>query len=1145
MNSKFSRIAATLFCLASLCMVSGPIAAQEKPTFRLSPPDQEQGQDPVLVGILRVGTVMGGATLRINISSPDGYVKEGIMSVVVGDDVGYQLLKLHRIAPDTKVDEDGGVIKATLLPGPDHLIYKDKGVLNVRVTDAKPAFEMAQNPSIIDDRVFFSLNRIGSHPGGPRLTLSIASMNGRVVAREQSFIFLAHSPTGTLVLTLVGDVRTGDTLTATIKPGDGYIVNTAKDRAMVTVPAVANKRPMPMDDSPPAFSEGGGDATGNVLDNDTDPENDSLTVTRYSAGSQLGASSALAPASARGAWGSLTMTGGGAWTYRPDSRGHSIPAGDREQEVFTYEVSDGQAANNTAPATLTLTITGANDAPRLVNAIPTAPKATQDMAYEFRLPGGTFADPDRGDSLTYGAALVRGMTLANLPDWLKFDGSRFFGTPAKSDAGDLVIRVTATDRAGLSDFEDFDLAVVAILTPDIIDPTDSTDPPEPPEPPEPPGNTVMPTISLDATVGVTTSQVRFTLRSLDNTSGANVQVVVSSPNGYVTTNGTEVVMLAAGASEGHLTLDRSQTTVGAGDTVTATIQAMPTAYMMGSTTSASVSLTDAKPTFALGRVTADARNVTARLNRLGSNMAGVNVMVDVASPGSYVASGVMEVAFPANETQASLTLPIERGIGQGDRIVLTLVSDVAYLVSADGASGSLTLGGNEREVRRGLVGQALAGFARAVSWDITDAISHRSSRVGRSDRVIEADGLMQYLASRHGTGGNGAFSGGYGAFIGSGAFSGGYMIGNLAPAYDPVVRAAPSRSPDVSLWADGRHSDLAFGGDEDGDNSSSAHDGDMNSVRIGTEKSLGDNLTLGLVASAFDSTLDNSLGSRYGPVNFMGKLGMDIWSLNPYLIWRGDRGRVWATLGGGMGSLDYTDGYSHAGRPMMATDSSRMKMGMVAAGSSFNLVRASGHGNTEVLGRLEAMGMQLETDDARAGLYDKQRAKVSGARGELEFGWPLYGKKKHGGTSLVRPYMTVGYRWDEGDGEGGGAAEYGTGITMRSNDYTLAWSMRTQELADKTDLDRTSYSLSFSYDSHQDRQGLMLGLSQAQGAEKMDPFAGLLDVSRPRHLSGSTDADRISIQAGYGLLLDTGLLTLQTSTDLSRNTVFLQFEGSL
>lgn len=77
-------------------------------------------------------------------------------------------------------------------------------------------------------------------------------------------------------------------------------------------------------------------------------------------------------------------------------------------------------------------------------------------ALSWQLPGTAFVDVDAGDVLAYSATLADGSAL---PTWLVFDAATgtFSGTPAS--AGSYALRVTATDLAGASASQSFNLAV--------------------------------------------------------------------------------------------------------------------------------------------------------------------------------------------------------------------------------------------------------------------------------------------------------------------------------------------------------------------------------------------------------------------------------------------------------------------------------------------------------------------------------------------------------------------------------------------------------------------------------------------------------------------------------------------------------------
>ncbi|GFM87062.1 hypothetical protein PSCICO_24610 [Pseudomonas cichorii] len=127
------------------------------------------------------------------------------------------------------------------------------------------------------------------------------------------------------------------------------------------------------------------------------------------------------------------------WTA---ARGHSI-----ERIEF---------ANGTVWNTATLA-TQANRAPTLAQAIADQ-NVAEDSGFVLTLAPNAFVDADSGDALKLNATLADGKPL---PAWLSFDAATrtFRGTPDNSAVGNLSIRVTATDKAGLSVSDSFDVRI--------------------------------------------------------------------------------------------------------------------------------------------------------------------------------------------------------------------------------------------------------------------------------------------------------------------------------------------------------------------------------------------------------------------------------------------------------------------------------------------------------------------------------------------------------------------------------------------------------------------------------------------------------------------------------------------------------------
>jgi VCBS repeat-containing protein len=97
---------------------------------------------------------------------------------------------------------------------------------------------------------------------------------------------------------------------------------------------------------------------------DTDPDSDTLTVTAIRTGSVEDSGTAGSVGSAlTGSYGQLTIAANGSYTYvvADNSTMDALDAGDIVTDTFNYTVSDGQG--ETDIATITITITGINDAP--------------------------------------------------------------------------------------------------------------------------------------------------------------------------------------------------------------------------------------------------------------------------------------------------------------------------------------------------------------------------------------------------------------------------------------------------------------------------------------------------------------------------------------------------------------------------------------------------------------------------------------------------------------------------------------------------------------------------------------------------------------------------------------------------------------
>ncbi|MFY0626216.1 MAG: putative Ig domain-containing protein [Reichenbachiella sp.] len=138
--------------------------------------------------------------------------------------------------------------------------------------------------------------------------------------------------------------------------------------------------------------------------------------------------------------------------------------GDGDVEIELTATDEGDPALSIA-TTFTITVTPVNETPVVANAISN-PSATEDIAFSFEVPVGTFSDEETS-VLTLTALQSDGN---DLPTWLSFDGTTFSGTPLEGD-GDVEIELTATDEGdpALSVFTEFTILINSVNDAPVVD----------------------------------------------------------------------------------------------------------------------------------------------------------------------------------------------------------------------------------------------------------------------------------------------------------------------------------------------------------------------------------------------------------------------------------------------------------------------------------------------------------------------------------------------------------------------------------------------------------------------------------------------------------------------------------------------------
>lgn len=129
--------------------------------------------------------------------------------------------------------------------------------------------------------------------------------------------------------------------------------------------------------------------------------------------------------------------------------------------TLSVKVTATDMAGTSVSDVFDLTVVNVNDAPTV--SVPLVDQtASEGVAFSFATPNTTFIDIDSGDTLIYSAQLADGSAL---PSWLTFNASTrtFAGTPTNTAAGAYTVRITATDQAGASAFDEFVLNVADTL----------------------------------------------------------------------------------------------------------------------------------------------------------------------------------------------------------------------------------------------------------------------------------------------------------------------------------------------------------------------------------------------------------------------------------------------------------------------------------------------------------------------------------------------------------------------------------------------------------------------------------------------------------------------------------------------------------
>ena len=225
------------------------------------------------------------------------------------------------------------------------------------------------------------------------------------------------------------------------------------DNGTFTAAQILNDDPIGVNDtngSDPVVEAGGtGNATagdpsavGTVLGNDSDPDTalgDTLAVAAVRAGTEAGGGSLTAVTAATqvtGTYGILTINPDGSYSYalqNLDGDTQALAGGSFADDVFTYQVVDGNGATDLAQ--LTITVTGANDAPAITSNGGGGAAAVSVAEGSTAVTTVTAGDVDAGAVLSY--AISGGADAAKFTINASTGVLSFLAAPDFETAGDV------------------------------------------------------------------------------------------------------------------------------------------------------------------------------------------------------------------------------------------------------------------------------------------------------------------------------------------------------------------------------------------------------------------------------------------------------------------------------------------------------------------------------------------------------------------------------------------------------------------------------------------------------------------------------------------------------------------------------------
>ena len=300
-------------------------------------------------------------------------------------------------------------------------------------------------------------------------------------------------------------------------------------------------------------------------------------------------------------------------------------------------------------------------------------------------------------------------------------------------------------------------------------------------------------------------------------------------------------------------------------------------------------------------------------------------------------------------------------------------------------------------------------------------------------------------------------------------------------------------------------------------------DGDLTSVYVGTDVTVGENWLVGIAASQSEGDVDYRFAGA--GASGTGSLSTDMMTVFPYVRLDVDQcTELWAVLGFGSGDIE--------NRRSAVSRSSEADLSMSLASVGGSRVVAAGEGwSVTLLG--DAATVKLDTDGPTGAISNievdvtRVRAGIQGARTVV----------MDDGARVVL-FGELAARNDSGDGNTGSGAEVSAGVRYNTAGR-MSFEFKGRVLANHSedDVEESAFSVSAMLRPRADGSGLSVALSsrlgERFGMSRMMPGMDYDHVRR--HRRDRTDQWGFDARVGYGLSATglPGLLTPFATLDLS------------